>query len=238
MELDDLRVTGESQRDWHRAIVSLRVSADLFRELVDDPKDQAVLVAHEIATKPCQGEAPLITRPFEESEIYDPIAEAIGWPFEHPCRSRFSTGDFGVWYGGNSLLTSVHETVYHFRVDTLASSAVMRGSVVVQERRVHLVRCTAALIDLRPQLEREPRLIDPHDYSTCQALGARIYHAALPGVLNQSARYPDGHIAGVFRRDTLTDPRMLCYLTYQLDVDSGCVRVERDPGRTLVKIDA
>jgi hypothetical protein len=238
MELDELRVTGDSQRDWHRAIVSLRVSVDLFRELVDDPADQSDLIAHEMATKPCQGEAPLITRPFEESEIYDPIAEAIGWPFEHPCRSRFSAGDFGVWYGSDSLLTSVHETVYHFRLDTLASSAVAHGSVVVQERRVHLVACTAALIDLRPHLAREPRLIDPHDYSTCQALGARIYHAALPGVLSQAARYAGGHIVGVFRRDTLTDPRMLCYLTYHLDVDTGRVRVERDPGQTLVDITA
>jgi hypothetical protein len=238
MEIGDLQITDDSQGDWHRAIVSLRVSVDLFRELVGDPKDQAILVAHEMATKPCQGEAPLITRPFEEAEIYDPIAEAISWPFEHPCRSRFSAGDFGVWYGGDSLMTSIHETVYHFRIDTLASRAVVRGSVVVQERRVHRVRCTAALVDLRPQVKQEPRLVDPHDYSTCQALGARLYHAALPGVLNPSARYADGHIAGVFRRDTLTDPRILCYLTYYLDADSGCVRVERDRGQTLVKIDA
>lgn len=237
MDLAELRVTGESQRDWHRVIVSLRTSIDLFRGLVGDPKDQAILVAHEMATKPCQGEAPLITRPFEEAEIYDPIAEAIGWPFEHPCRSRFSAGDFGVWYGGDSLITSIHETVYHFRADTLASSAVVHGSVVSQERRVHLVRCTAALVDLRPQVKHEPRLVDPHDYSACQALGAQIYHAALPGVLNLSARYADGYIAGVFRRDTLTDPRVVCYLTYHLDVDSGCVCVERDPGKMLVKID-
>jgi len=238
MELDELRVTGDSQRDWHRAIVSLRVSVDLFRELVDDPEDQSDLIAHEMATNPCRGEAPLITRPFEESEIYDPIAEAISWPFEHPCRSRFSVGDFGVWYGSDSLLASVYETAYHFRIDTLASSAVVHGSVVVQERRVHLVACTAALIDLRSHLAREPRLIDSHDYSTCQLLGARIYHAALPGVLNQSVRYPDGQLAGVFRRDALTDARVVCYLTYHLDVDTGCIHVERDPGHMLVEIGA
>lgn len=147
-------------------------------------------------------------------------------------------GDFGVWYGADSLLTSIYETVYHFRIDTLASSAVKKGTVVIQERRVHLVACTAALIDLRPHLRSEPRLVDPHDYSTCQALGARIFHAALPGVLNQSVRYPDGQLAGVFRRDVLTDPRTVCYLTYHLDVDSGLVRVEREPGKMIVEITA
>ena len=216
-------------------IVSRRVSIDLFSDLVDNPEDQALLVAHEMATKPCQAEPPLTSRPFEEAEIYDPIANAIRWPFEHPSWSRFSSGAFGVWYGGDSLLTSIHETVYHFRIDTLASSAVESGSIVVQERRAHLVACTAALLDLRPHVAREPRLIDSHDYSTCQALGAQIYHAALPGVLNQSARYADGHIAGVFIRDALINPRTLCYLTYFLDVDSGNVRIEREPGRTLVE---
>ena len=238
MDLDHLEVTGDSQRDWYRTIVSRRVAVDIFAGLTEDPADQGILIAHEIATKPFQLEDPVLNRVFEEAEVFDPIAEAIRWPFEHPCRSRFSLGAFGVWYGADSLLTSIHETVHHFRVDTLASSAVAPGSTVIQERRTHLIRCTAALIDLRPRLADEPRLLDPNDYSACQALGLQIFRAALPGVLSRSVRFPEGLIAGVFRRDTLTDPRMVCYLTYHLDVDSGQVRVEREPGQTLMEIRA
>jgi len=238
LELNELGVTRDSQNDWHRTIVSLRASIDLFAELVDDPADHADLVAHEMATKPFERQPPVISRPFEEAEVFDPVAEAIAWPFEHPCRSRFSNGSYGVWYGSSTLLTSVYETAHHFRINTLSSDAVRPGSVVVGERRVHLVRCTAALIDLRPHLEREPELLNPNDYSVCQTIGAQLYHSALPGVLTQSVLHPEGLIIAVFQEGALTDPRMVCYLTYYLEVDSGRVRVERDPGHTLIEISA
>lgn len=238
LNLDDLGVTSDSQADWHRIIVSLRVSVSLFEDLVDRPEDHEILVEHEAATKPFHGKPVIILRPFEEAEFHDPIAAVISWPFEHPCRSRFSDGTFGVWYGSGSLETSIFETVHHFRSDTMASSAVVAGTVVVQERRVHLVTCTAALIDLRPHLAHEPRLLDPNDYSVCQMVSTQIYHGALPGVLSRSVRHPPGTVIGVFRPDVLTDPRTVCYLTYHLDVNTGRVQVEREPGKILMEIAA
>jgi hypothetical protein len=194
------------------------------------------LVAHEIQTKPFLGQPPIIARSFEEAEVYDPIAAAIAWPFEHPCRSRYSNGSFGVWYGANSLLTSIFETAYHFRINTMASSAVQPGTTVVEERRAHKVTCTAALIDLRPHLEQHQGLLDPHDYAACRLLGTQIHSAALPGVLTRSVRHPEGQIIGVFRQDALSDPRFVCYLTYHLEVDTGRIRVERETGQLLVDI--
>lgn len=236
MEIDQLTVTDDSQSDWHRIIVSLRTSIDLFADLVDRNADLEILIAHEMATKPCNEENPTISRAFEEPRIYDPIVEAIAWPFEHPCRSRFSTGSFGVWYGADDLLTSVHETVHHFQVDTLASEAATREQEIVQERRAHLVACTAALVDLRPHLEHEPELQDPNDYNACQTLGARLYHASLPGILTRSVRHPQGEVIGVFRQDALNNVRTVCYLTYRLDVATGHVRIERDPGTTWIRL--
>lgn len=236
LEIDQLSVTTDAQRDWHRIVVSLRSSVDLFAELADDPADQDILIQHEIATKPYRDDNPIILRPFEDAAVYDPIVEVIAWPFEHPCRSRFSGGSFGVWYGADELLTSVHETVHHFRMDTLASAAAAREREIVQERRAHLVACTAALVDLRPHLEREPALRDPNDYSACQGLGARIHHAALPGVLTLSARRAQGVVVGVFREQALSNARAVCYLTYRLDVQTGRVRVERDPGQTWIEL--
>jgi hypothetical protein len=230
LPVDALQVTSDSHCDWHRVIVSLRKSLDLFDDLVDNAEEHAILVEHEMQTKPFRGAPPAIARPFEESDIYDPIAAAIAWPFDHPCRSRYSNGSFGVWYGADSLVTAVHETAFHFRHNTMASAAVKAGSTVVQERRAHLVGCTAALIDLRPHVKTFPALLDPADYSTCQLLGSQIRAASLPGVLNQSVRYRKGHVVGVFRPEALTDPRTHCYLTYKLDVDSGRVSVEREKG--------
>jgi hypothetical protein len=227
----EYRLTRDSQRDWHRNIVSLRQSVDVFSDLVDDPKDAEVLMRHELATKPVDRQPAIITRPFEEADVYDPMVSAIEWPFEHPCRTRFSSGAFGVWYGASSLETSVRETVHHFRSGTLASSiAAQSKRPIIQERRVHLVRCNALLVDLRGLLRKEPRLLHPDDYSACQLLGAELKNAGMPGVLTYSARHSKAEIVAVFVPNVLADPRTVCYLTYTLFADTGRVTVERTPG--------
>ncbi len=226
------QITEDSRGDWHRNIVSLRKSADLFADLVDDPAHAAVLAEHEIATKLVTGPQPIIARPFEDADVYDRIAHAIAWPFEHPAASRFSSGRFGVWYGAGSMETAVHETVYHFRKNTLASQ-IARDSVkpIVQERRVHLVNCSAALVDLRPVVKHEKRLVDPDDCTYCQSLGAELRAAFQPGVITKSARHRAGEVVAVFVREALNSPRDVCYLTYVLEPQTQRVRVERTPGR-------
>lgn len=226
------RISEDSRGDWLRNIVSLRKTIDLFAELVASPADARILLDHELATKPTRAPLPIINRPFEESALYGPICAAIDWPFDHPCRTRYSDGSFGVWYGARTLETSIRETVLHFRHDTLASEIARKSAVpIYQERRVHRVRCTAMLVDLRALCADEPRLLDPDDYSYCQALGAQLRQAALPGVQTLSARHAAGEVAGVFLREALSDPRDVCYLTYILDPRDGRVDVERTPGK-------
>lgn len=233
----EFRVTRDSQRDWHRNIVSLRKSVELFADLVDDPADLAVLIDHEMKTKPVHSDPAILTRPFEEAELYDPVAAAIEWPFEHPSRSRYSAGAFGVWYGAESIETTVRETVYHFRKDTLASAiAAASTKPIIQERRVHLVRCDALLVDLREQSEREPRLVHPDDYSACQIIGAELRHSGMPGVITYSARQSHAEIVAVFTPAVLADPRVNCYLTYRLMPADGRVVVERTPGEVLFEL--
>jgi hypothetical protein len=228
----ELRVTRDSQRDWHRNIVSLRRSIDLYADLVDDPKDIDVLVRHEMSIKQVYQEPAIITRPFEEAALYDPMAAAIQWPFQHPCDSRYSAGAYGVWYGAASIETSVRETVYHFRKNTLASQIAASSKVpIVQERRVHLIHCNALLVDLRARTRKEPRLLDSDDYGPCQALGAELRSAGMPGVLTYSARHAKSEIVAVFTPAVLTDPRTVCYLTYRLFPDSGKVVIERTLGK-------
>lgn len=230
-------VSADSIGDWYRNIVSLRTAVGLFDDLVDDAADAATLVAHEMATKPIVSAVPIVQRPFDEADYYAPVCQAIAWPFAHPLASRFSDGRFGAWYGADSLQTGIHETAHHFRVNTMASEAALHaGDEIVQERRVYLVRCDAMLIDLRAACATEPRLTDPVDYRYCQALGSELEAASMPGVLTCSARRSAGHVAAVFRRQALSQPRDFCYLTYRLDVASGRVDVERQRGRILYRI--
>ncbi|MFL6578693.1 MAG: RES family NAD+ phosphorylase [Povalibacter sp.] len=233
----DLRVTRDSQKDWYRNIVSLRKSIELYADLVDDPADADVLVRHEMAVKQAHEEPAIIMRPFEDATIYDPIAAAIQWPFDHPSNSRYSIGAYGVWYGAQSIETSVRETVHHFRKNTLASQvAAQSKKPIVQERRVHLVHCNALLVDLRERTRKESRLLHPDDYTTCQAIGAELRHSGMPGVLTYSARHANSEVIAVFTPTVLKDPRTVCYLTYTLFAETGKVIVERTPGKVEFEI--
>ena len=56
------QVTRDSQRDWHRTIVSLRKSMELFADLVDDPRDIDVLIQHEMDFKNAKQDPAIINR--------------------------------------------------------------------------------------------------------------------------------------------------------------------------------
>src|SRR5687768_17412866 len=91
--------------DLLRNIVSLRVSENLFDDLIDDPAAWATAQQLELETKPhfFTNQIPVINRPFEEAEWN----EAIQYPFKNSSQSRYSDGTFGVWYGGDTLETTV-----------------------------------------------------------------------------------------------------------------------------------
>ena len=95
-------------RDVLRNIVSVRVSQDLFDDLSENPDDwvRAQQVEDEVKPPPYQSRTPIIHRPFEDAKWFN----AIAWPFKHWQASRFSDGSFGVWYGCDSVTTSVYET--------------------------------------------------------------------------------------------------------------------------------
>lgn len=225
------QVTDDSRGDWHRNIVSLRESIDVFGELVDDADDVGVLIEHELNTKPTRRAQPIISRPFDDAAAYDPIVSAIQWPFAHPAVSRYSSGAYGVWYAARSIDGTIYETVHHFRRNTLASEVARNtNQPVIQERRVHLVHCSASLVDLRGLCTSDARLLDPSDYAHCQSLGAELRSSFLPGVMTLSARRHQEDVVGVFLQDALSNPRNVCYLTYTLDVQSQRVCVERTPG--------
>lgn len=220
----------ETHGDLFRNIVSIRTSQDLFDDLSDDPSDWDVAIKLELATKPgiFSSPEPVIDRPFEESHWND----AINYPFKHWMRSRYSDGSFGVWYGGDSIETTVHETVHHWRAGFLQDAGFTQPGIRV-ERKLYQVRCDAALVDLRPAVERFPPLVDPADYTLTHQIGAKLHREGHPGLVSKSARC-DGGIYAVLNSKVLSSPRQLCFLTYTT-TESG-IAIEREPGVVWFKI--
>lgn len=210
--------------DFLRNIVSLKESQDLFDDLSDDPEDRQVAQYTEMACKPpTYLDSPIIHRPFEEADYL----AAIQWPFDHWAQSRYSNGRFGVWYGACELLTTVHETLFHWRHGFLADAGFDQGdAVIVAERKIYRVRADALLIDLRPVCREQPGLIDGEDYAIAQGIGERLARQGHPGLLSRSARC-DGEIAALFSPRILSNPRPVCYLSYRYEQATGAIAVHR-----------
>ena len=202
-----------------RNIISLRASEDLFDDLSENPEDWPVAQRYEAAAKPHNhiSVAPVIDRPFEEAEWY----AAIEFPFRHWTASRYSDGSFGIWYGADTVETSVHETVYHWR-SRLLRDAGFEQMVIAGEREsitgdrvIYGVRCDAALVDLRPRVASFPALVDPENYRFTQPIGARLKMEGHPGLATRSARC-EGDVYAVLNPNVLSGPKIQSYLTYQL----------------------
>lgn len=202
-------------RDVIRNIVSLRESQDLFDDLSDSSEEW--LLAQQIEDKvkppPYRSDTPVIHRPFEDAEWFN----VITWPFKNWQASRFSDGSFGVWYGCDSVETTIFESAYHW-YRCLLSDAGFEKETVIGERRLYSVLCDAALLDFRQVINKEyPDLIHKTDYTFAQSVGVRIHREGHPGLLTSSVRYQGGENYVVFNPAVLSNPRHHCQLTYRLD---------------------
>lgn len=219
-------------QDVARNIVSLLQSQDLFDDLTDDPAEWllAQKIEDEIKPPPYRSRTPVIDRPFEDAEWFN----AIIWPFKHWQASRFSDGTYGVWYGSDSVETTVYESAYHWYRGLLSDAGFERMTVIA-ERKVYSVACNAALLDFRKSAEDHPDLLHPSDYAYCQSVGTRIHREGHPGLLTQSVRRPAGTNMAIFNADILSNPRHNCQLTYRLEGDQ--IMVDKQPGVEWVRLD-
>jgi hypothetical protein len=227
--LFDWLTLADVQQDFARNIVSLRMSQDLFDDLSSDPAHRLLAQRVEDDVKPVsyRSRTPIIDRPFEDAEWFS----AIDWPFRHWHASRYSDGSFGVWYGSESVETTVFETAFHWYRGLILDAGFERESVIA-ERKVYAVACAAALLDARELAATDPALLHPSDYRYCQSAGARIHREGHPGLLTMSVRRAGGENAVIFNPAVLSNPRHLCQLTYRLE--SERIIVEKQPGSAWI----
>lgn len=217
--------------DLFRNIVSLRISQNLFDDLSYDPEAWESAIQLEMDTRPkvFSNTDPCINRPFEEAEWN----EAVGYPFKNSSQSRFSDGTYGVWYGADSLETTIFETAYHWQNKLLSDAGFNRPGVSI-ERKVYLVKCDSALIDLRSAIERNPEILHPNDYTATHAIGSKIHREGHPGLITKSARYSEGDVYAIFTPKILSNVRHTCYLTY-ITTERG-IEIQKSLGETFLVI--
>ena len=216
----------------YRNITTLRESEDLFDDLTGgDEAASAIAAEAEMRVKdhPVRRDPKIIQRGFDYTR------SIIDYPFKNEpyLFTRFGDGTYGVWYGSLEMKTTVFETCFHM----IKAESAVEGldEVVVRERAVYRVKCSAILIDLRGKQNNFPELI-AGDYGFTQQIGQRMNQEGHPGLLAPSSRYKGTNMV-IFNPDVLSNPQHHCYLTYYFDPQTFNIRVERTVGRTWLKVD-
>lgn len=216
----------------YRNITSLRESEDLFDDLTDGDMDASAIGAEaEMRVKERQvPRDPVIIR---RSFFY--TKSIIEYPFKNEpyLFTRYGDGTYGVWYGSPEMRTTVYETGYHMIKAERAVEGI--DEVIVRERAVYRVYCSAIMIDLRGKEKAFPKLV-ADDYGFTQQIGKRMNKEGHPGLLAPSSRYKGTNLA-IFNPQVLSSPQLHCYLTYFFDPVTLQVKVERTVGRTWVNVD-
>jgi len=204
-----------------RNITSLRLSENLFDDLVPDRAGQDAAIAAEMAVRKV---APGVI----ERGLY--YSQAIDYPFasDPVVGSRFGDGTIRVWYGAFDDATARAETCWH---------ALRQGNdlidppetVFVRYRAVYTVRARGLFADLRGKEVAFPELVGD-DYAPTQPIGRYAANQGLAGLVYPSARWPEGECLAAFRAAPLSDAALAYYLTYRIDLDTQTVAIERTPG--------
>jgi RES domain-containing protein len=199
-----------------RIIRSLYPPIDLFEDIAD-PADWELLARAEAKTNPrVRDQIGQIALVPPARRVSGPGASWVMAPFTHvsPARpTRFSAGDYGVYYCGKTFEVALRETVHHFE----RSMRATREPKVVADYRELVSRVHVQAHDLRGD-ERFAACLDPADYGQSQALARRVRDSdASEGIVYPSVRAKGGEALAVFFPDRISLPTQRRHLAYRWD---------------------
>jgi len=202
-------------RPCHRLIASRFPTVGLFDD-VAAPEDLDVVFAIEALTNP------RIRQDMGELSLVDPADRVVGpgaslvmAAFTHlnPCGSRFSNGDYGVYYAADCVETAVAEVSYHrtrflLRTNEPEIDIDLRWIQADLQTRAH---------DLRSRQAAHQAVYSATDYGASQALGRALREQGSAAVAYDSVRHPAGQCVAVFRPRVLSHARAAGHLALHWD---------------------
>ena len=145
-----------------------------------------------------------------ERRVNGPGATFVMAPFTHPNKlgSRFSSGQYGIYYAASSMETAIAETVHHMtNYYTSTKDAPHQNQF-----RCLIGRIDHALHDLISKCPEDIR--NPDDYAAAQALGKSLRDAGSDGIIYESIRNPGSENIAAFWPDVVGIPIQERHLAY------------------------
>jgi hypothetical protein len=182
-----------------RIVPTRHPSENLFDRVADAADFDALYALEAMTNERARDEIGEIERVPREQRRFGPGSGPIMAAFTHVNTegSRFSAGEWGVFYAAKERDTAVAETRFHH---ARFLAATQQGPLHLPMRLL-TVAIDAKLHDLRPAGAVPAAVFDPDDYAASRALGAQLRAAGSEGVVYPSvrARAPaQGQCAGLF----------------------------------------
>ncbi len=203
---------------WQQAcrIVPTRYPAvNLFDRVADSDDFDALYALEAISNERLRDELGQIERVAREDRLYGQGSGPIMAAFTHlnVLGSRFSAGQFGVFYAARDRATAMAETRHHHG----RFLAATRQGPLHLPMRLYSVVVEARLHDLRPDAVVDPAVYDPASYAVSQALGAKLQRVGSAGVVYRSVRQRKGYCVGLFKPRGASACLHAAYLLYAWD---------------------
>lgn len=147
--------------------------------------------------------------------LFGPGATLIMAAFTHrnPLGSRFSSGDYGVYYCADSSEGALAEVRYH---QGIFLQRTQEAPVDVDMRMI-TATLDARLHDLRELRSRAPELYDANSYEASQPFGAQLKEHGSWGVVYQSVRSDSAQCGGILRPRALRGAATAGHIAFHWD---------------------
>ncbi len=202
-------------------IVPTRYPAvSLFDRVADEADFNALYALEALTNERVRSELGQIERVPAADRVYGPGSGPVMAAFTHVNLegSRFSNGDYGVFYAARDRATAVAETRHHhgrFLAATAqgAMHLPMRLYHVAIDAKLHDLRLLAGGITSKDHGD----IYHPSDYTAARALGAQLHRSGSAGVAYRSVRHAKGQCVGLFSPRGASACLHAAYLLYAWD---------------------
>lgn len=184
----------------YRIIASQFPPINLFEDVANVDEFEALFAIQMLTNPRIQDEIGTLERVPKEQRLHGvPGCGYVMAAFTHvnPNGSRFSNGDFGVYYAAEQLSTALAETIFH-KEQFLSYTNEPPQEVAM---RSLVARFSADLLDLTPIHKVNP-IYSLTDYSVGQSLGLQIKEHQDDGFVYHSVR-ADGLNYALFKPNSI-----------------------------------
>ena len=191
--LDLLHKLPFTRQRCYRLIPSQFPPIHLFEDVASVDEFDALFAVQMLTNPRIQDEIGLLNLVPKEQRLYAvPGCGYIMAAFTHinPDGSRFSNGDYGVYYAAESLSTAIAETIYH---KELFLSFTNEPAQELDMRSL-IADFSAQLFDLTPLNKQTDLIYSPIDYRVSQNLGAQLKEKQEDGFVYHSVRGQSGYV--------------------------------------------